>query len=409
MDQQKPRLLSCYDQQELLELMTWMGVDKRGAALMVPKGHTELVCFDRVKSQTANVLKQEMLSLGGDAAIHRGVVTFKEPETALLLIGTPKQYQRLGRKLQYDYFNLRNIGTELKELFGRLHKTHLSLTLRKRNYPLGKKTLIMGILNITQDSFYDGGRYIDLDRALQRALDMVKEGADIIDVGGESTRPGSLPISEKEELARVLPFVKALRKKCPVPVSIDTTKASVARACLKAGAALINDTSALQDDSMMKKVAASFKVPVVLMHRQGVPRTMQKNPVYKSVVGDIIHFLQNRVEEAKLAGIPESRIIVDPGIGFGKTFEQNLIILKHLGDFKTMGLPILIGSSRKAFIGHTLGLPVEERLEGTAAAAAAAILQGAHILRVHDIKEISRVARVCDAIKNAGPLGTSGF
>ncbi len=259
-----------------------------------------------------------------------------------------------------------------------------------------QKTLIMGILNVTPDSFSDGGLFNNLDAAVAQAKKMISDGADLIDVGGESSRPGSEPLTEKEELARILPVVTRLVDEISVPISIDTYKPVVADVCLKAGAHLINDITGLTDPTM-RKIAAENNVPVVIMHMQGTPKVMQQNPAYQDVLRDIKSFFQKQIVAAQKAGVQQ--IIIDPGIGFGKTVEHNLQILKHLESFKTLGCPILVGPSRKSFIGTITGLPVNERLEGTIAAVTVAVMNGAHIVRVHDVKECRRAIQIVDAIR----------
>ncbi|HWR28013.1 MAG TPA: dihydropteroate synthase [Candidatus Thermoplasmatota archaeon] len=259
-----------------------------------------------------------------------------------------------------------------------------------------QKTLIMGILNVTPDSFSDGGLFNNLDAAVAHAKKMISDGADLIDVGGESSRPGSEPLTEKEELARILPVVTRLVDEVSVPISIDTYKPVVADTCLKAGAHLINDITGLTDP-LMRKIAAENNVPVVMMHMQGTPKVMQQNPAYQDVIGDVKSFFQRQIVAAQKAGVRQ--IIIDPGIGFGKTVEHNLQILKHLGTFKTLGCPILVGPSRKSFIGTITGLPVDDRLEGTIAAVTVAVMNGAHIVRVHDVKECRRAIQIVDAIR----------
>jgi len=266
---------------------------------------------------------------------------------------------------------------------------------------LGRRTHIMGILNVTPDSFSDGGLYIDTDRAVERALEIEKEGADIIDIGGESTRPGSLPLSQEEELKRVIPVIERLQDRLKIPISIDTYKAKVAREAIKAGASIINDISGLRFDPGMAGVAAEFDVPVVIMHIKGTPRDMQINPVYHDLIGEISDFLEEGISIALKAGVDEKKIIIDPGIGFGKTFEHNLEIINRLYEFRSLGRPILLGPSRKSFIGKILDLPVGDRLEGTASAVAIGIMKGANIVRVHDVLPMVRVARVADAIKQS--------
>ena len=266
---------------------------------------------------------------------------------------------------------------------------------------LGRRTHVMGILNVTPDSFYDGKRYNTTELAVNHALKMIEEGADIIDVGGESTRPGAYPISEAEELKRVIPLIKMLSKQTRKPISVDTYKAKVAEKAIDAGASIINDIGGLLMDKHMAKVAAGAKVPVIIMHKKGKPRTMQKNPIRKNVMSEILSYLQKSVSRAVNAGIDEDKIILDPGIGFGKTLHQNLKILKRLREFKSMGFPILIGTSRKQFIGAILKLSVQERLNGTLATLAVAVINGAHIVRVHDVREAVQVVRICDAIGNS--------
>ncbi|MBI2470557.1 MAG: dihydropteroate synthase [Planctomycetes bacterium] len=266
---------------------------------------------------------------------------------------------------------------------------------------LGSRTHVMGILNITPDSFYDGKRYNTVKNAVNHALKMVEEGADIIDVGGESTRPGAYPVSEEEELKRVIPLIKLLSKQVRKPISIDTYKARVAEKAIDAGASIINDIGGLLMDKHMAKVAAEAKTPVIIMHKKGKPRTMQKHPVRKNVMPEIISYLRKSVSRAIEAGIDESKIILDPGFGFGKTLHQNLEILKRLKEFKSMGFPLLIGTSRKKFIGTILKLSTPECLYGTLATLAVAIMNGAHIVRVHDVREAVQVARICDSIGNS--------
>ena len=256
----------------------------------------------------------------------------------------------------------------------------------------------MGILNVTPDSFYDGGVYLSKNAAVDRALQMVHEGADIIDIGGESTRPGAEPVSEEEELSRVLPVVEALVSEVNVPISIDTYKSTVASLCLEAGATIVNDISALRFDDAMMELVANYSAYVVLMHMKGTPQNMQDAPDYSDVVSEIEVFFEERITAAKSGGIPRKRIILDPGIGFGKTPVHNFTILSDLKRISGLGFPLLVGPSRKSFIGITLNLPENERLEGTAASVTAAVLNGAKIVRVHDVKEMKRVITITDSI-----------
>ena len=368
------------------EEMQKIGVSREGINLMSSKLIFKVIKLEKLDIRAANILKQEMLSAGGEVALSRGVIDFSVKFTDILLAGTLKQYQTLIKKLKKQPFGLSQIGEDINLL--------LKNSQKKTN---NKKTKIMGILNITPDSFSDGGKYLDVDKAVAHALEMQKQGADIIDIGGESTKPGSKSISWQEELNRVQPVIKKLSKKTKIKISIDTTKPHVAEECLKAGASIINDISGLKNPEMIK-IAAKYKVPVIIMHMQGNPRNMQKKPKYNDVVAEIKGFFKNKIKLAKKAGI--KNIIIDPGIGFGKNLEHNLKILKNLDEFSDLGYPILVGPSRKSFINNISGLPVEDRLEGTLASIAIAINNGADIIRVHDVMECKRAAKIADAIKN---------
>jgi dihydropteroate synthase len=273
-----------------------------------------------------------------------------------------------------------------------------------RQLRLSERTHVMGVLNVTPDSFYDGGRYLLRDRAVAKGLEMAKQGADIIDVGGESTRPGSLPVDINEEMKRVIPVIEQLHEQIDIPISIDTQKADVAEAAIRAGAAMINDISSLRFDQRMAWVAAEYCIPLVLMHMKETPQNMQNHPEYQDIILEIIEFLTERIRFAVQSGIDRQKLIIDPGIGFGKMWEDNFVILKHLSAFLCLGYPILIGVSRKSFIGRALELPEEDRLIGTAATVAVSIQHGVHIVRVHDVKEMVQVARIVDRIQHADEI-----
>ena len=274
-----------------------------------------------------------------------------------------------------------------------------ALTLPSTVLVLGEHTLVMGVLNVTPDSFSDGGRFLDPEKAIAHALAMQRAGADLIDVGGESTRPGSSGISAREELDRILPVLRGLKRKLRIPISVDTTKTEVAEAAVKAGAEMINDTSGLRADPELARVAKRLEVPLVLMHIRGTPKTMQTLPPAKNILREVGRGLRWSVGRALAAGLRRTQLVIDPGIGFGKTVMQNYEILCHLERLQPFKLPILIGPSRKSFIGKVLdNAPAEQRLWGTAAAVAASILGGAHIVRVHDVAEMVQVARITDAI-----------
>jgi len=267
-----------------------------------------------------------------------------------------------------------------------------------------RRPLIMGILNVTPDSFSDGGNFLDPKKAVDQALRLVSEGADIIDIGGESTRPGALPVPLEEESRRVLPVIKVLAKEAEVPISVDTRKPEIARRAIASGASIINDVSGLNaNPEMLDVTAQEKKIGLILMHAQGTPQSMQKAPRYRDLIGEIYRFFQQRIAQAKEVQISADRLAIDPGIGFGKTVRHNLRLIHHLEQFMDLGVPLLIGPSRKSFIGRMLDLPPSERLEGTAAAIAIAVFQGAKILRVHDVMEMRRVAVIAEGIRKQAP------
>ena len=280
-------------------------------------------------------------------------------------------------------------------------KAVFNIRCGRRILNLNKRPYIMGILNVTPDSFSDGGHYLTINSSVECARRMAEEGADIIDIGGESSRPGAEPVPLEVELERVIPVIKKLSDKIDILISIDTYKAKVAKEALKAGASIINDISGLRFDPMMAKIAAEAGCPVIIMHMKGTPRDMQRRPAYKDVVKEITAFFKERIAFAVKNGIKRNKIIIDPGIGFGKTVRHNLEIIKRLKEFRKLGVPILIGPSRKSFIGRILNEPVDKRLEGTAAVVAIGIANGANIVRVHDVKAMADVAKITDAINKS--------
>jgi dihydropteroate synthase len=279
--------------------------------------------------------------------------------------------------------------------------------LRSGELPVGGRTVLMGVLNVTPDSFFDGGKFLDVKRAVRHTLAMQRDGADIIDIGAESTRPGSIGISAAQELRRLLPVLEALRGKLKIPISVDTQKSTVAELALGAGAEIVNDISGLRSDPELARVAAQHGVPLILMHMRGSPRTMQEGPFARDVMRDVISGLRKSIAIAKQFGVKQSQIVIDPGIGFGKSYAQNYELLDQLPELAKLGYPLMVGTSRKGFLGATLAqhgkpAPAEERIWGTAATIAASILNGAHIVRVHDVAEMAMVARATDAVLSRG-------
>lgn len=395
-----PRVLVLKNSADLLREFRHIGVDRGGMKIMRPKAFLRVVKVSNVPGFCANILKQEMLSFGGDAALSRGSITGTDTHTDCLLLGTFAQYASLFSKLKKQPFGLSELGSRIQACLLHADGGEVTLSLPGRRLRLGRRTIVMGILNATADSFSgDGILGMDPRRALDLARRMVDDGADILDIGGESSRPGSRRVSAKEELKRVLPFLKLFAKSLPATVlSIDTTKSDVARAALDCGVHIVNDISALRADKKMAKLIARYGAAVVLMHMKGTPRTMQKSPRYDDLMGEVAGFLDASIKKALDSGIRQDRIIIDPGIGFGKTLAHNTEILEKLAELKMFGRPILVGVSRKRFIGKILDAGVSERRWGTAAAVCAAIAGGADIVRVHDVREIKDVVRVWDAI-----------
>jgi dihydropteroate synthase len=377
-----------------------ISVDGCGIVEMVPKMQTLCIKLKQLQCRQANILKQEMLSVGGDAAVARGTVACSIDSTDCILIGTTKQLKRLCLKLKTQPFGLAELAGELGSLLAQRASVPTEWKTSRRSLPL-KRPLIMGILNVTPDSFSDGGKCCDPDRAVERALEMEAEGADIIDIGGESTRPGAPPVSSDDEMARILPVIERLAGKLTSAISVDTWKSTVAAAALSAGAEIINDISGFTFDPQMAALAAAERAGVVLMHTRGTPDTMQQNIAYDDLMAEITAGLSASCSSAHAAGITDEYIAIDPGIGFGKSAAGNVELIRRLAELSGFGLPILTGPSRKSFIGTILDRPrMNDRLFGTAAAVALSVSHGASILRVHDVREMRDVADMAHALSH---------
>ncbi len=390
------RLVKLENLRKVKEEMQKIGVDPQGIEIMAPKALFLSLKISKVKNQAANILKQEMLALGSETAVSYEVCAFKPGTSTVLLFGTLKQLQFLVDKLNWQPYGLPKIREEIQEVL----KRYISQSVAER-------IKIMGILNVTPDSFSDGGKYFDLRKAVNRGEEIADQGADIIDIGGESTRPGAEKVPLEEELKRVIPVISELAKKIKIPISIDTYKSEVAKRALAAGAKMVNDISGLSFDPEMANIVRKNKVPVVMMHIKGKPRNMQEHPQYRDVVDEIYNFFVERVNFALDSGIKKENIFLDPGIGFGKTAEHNLNILRRISEFHSLGYPLVLGTSRKSFIGKILETGVdpvkkiygvEERLEGSLATCVWAIIQGIRILRVHDVKETKRAVKITETI-----------
>lgn len=313
-----------------------------------------------------------------------------------LITSTPNGFSRFF----FSRLFLQLLVTMNEQIYPACYEDHDPLDVRGRRLPLQNRVHIMGVLNVTPDSFSDGGRYLEPGAAVSRAIEMVEQGADLLDIGAESSRPGAEPVDEQEELRRLMPVLEEVCKRVSVPISVDTTKAIVAQRALDAGAAIINDISALRFDPRMGEVVARAGAGLVLMHMQGKPKDMQRAPHYQDVVEDIRVFLKDRMQIAQQSGIKLARILLDPGIGFGKNLCHNLTLLARLDALTTLGRPLMVGVSRKAFIGRILERPIDERLMGTAAAVAVAVLKGARVVRVHDVEQMRDVVKIVEAIRN---------
>lgn len=393
MKQFSVRLVGIKNLREARELISRTGANPQGVEIMAPKGVFRVLHVRGLNAQAALILKQEMLSRGAEAAIERWAIMGETSTGEVVLMGTLRQYRDLIAKLYQQPFGLKQLAEEIKRLVemdngdGEEEKDKPDFL----GLPLGRRTLIMGILNVTPDSFSDGGEYNRLDKALSRAREMEAEGADVLDLGGESTRPGAVPVSEAEEAERVFPVLERLVREVRVPVSVDTYKSSIANRALEMGAKIINDVWGLRADPDMARVVADHDAFVVIMHNRLEAR-------YEDLMAEVYRDLGESLEIAEQAGINPRRIFIDPGIGFGKTAEHNLEVLRRLGELRSLGRPILLGTSRKRFIGGVLGKPPGERLEGTAATVALGIAAGADMVRVHDVREMAAVARMTDAV-----------
>jgi len=396
------RILSLRRTDDCIAELKRIGVTSQGIESMYEKSHCLAIKLKDIKLGAANIIKQDMLSIGGDAAVSRGVVNGAVERSDVIVLGNLKMIHNLVKKLSFqDIFEIPQIITRLQKLV-EIEERKMPYTLKAGDHTLTlNRTHIMGVLNVTPDSFYDGGKYNSLDAALFQIEKMVNEGADIIDIGGESTRPFSEKVSVQEELKRVLPIISKAIQRFDVPLSIDTYKSEVARAALDEGVGMVNDISGLQFDPHMAKTVAGYNdVAVVVMHIKGAPRDMQKDPTYDDVIEEILQYLSDSISIAEKANIPAGQIIIDPGIGFGKRIEDNLKIIRKLSEFKCLDKPVLIGCSNKSFIGWLLKTEKEDRLEGTLGAHAYAIMQGAHIIRVHEVGPHKKLAKMIDSIRD---------
>jgi len=377
--------------------------DPEGVGIMTRKGRVFPVALHHVSLKASPLLKQELLAVGADAAHARGVADHSVATSDVILLATSGQYRRLLPKLRRQPFQLRRLADEVESALQHYvqHAPHRVEGVR-RSFEVGARTLVMGVVNVTPDSFSDGGRFLDPDRAIDHARSLIAEGADLIDVGGESTRPGATPVEPSEEFDRIRPVLEALRSERRVVVSVDTRHAEVARRAIDAGADLVNDVSGLSDPAM-REVVRTTGAAAVVMHSRGTPETMAGLAMYPDVRGDVFEELARATDRAESEGISARKLLVDPGLGFAKTGPQSLELLAHVGELRSLGYPLVVGASRKSFLGGLLrDAPVGDRLEAGLAAAVLAALQGAQILRVHDVAPTVRALAVVDAVRGAG-------
>jgi dihydropteroate synthase len=378
------------------QLMRKLQVSNSGTLIMKDRFRMKSFMISDISTPAANVVKQHVLSLGGEAAVPAYSVNCSNPKADLVFSVREDRLPALLEKFRCQCWKLPEVAEIIEKL---ITNKPPWFSFSSDRLDTARGPLIMVILNVTPDSFSDGGKFAKFENAVSHAEKMINDGADIIDIGGESTRPGAAPVEESEEIKRVVPVIKAIREQFPsIAISIDTTKSRVATAALDAGADIVNDISGLTFDHNMPAVAAERKVPVVIMHMKGIPRTMQNNPVYEDFFVETLEFLNNSIELAISRGVSENNVILDPGIGFGKELSHNIAIIKHLEVFHSFGMPLLAGVSRKSMIAKITGRenPVE-RTAGTVALNTKLLEKGAAIIRVHDIKE----AKDCVAVHNA--------
>lgn len=382
----------------LAETISSIGVHPASIPIFSRKAEILPFKLFEVRTPAANIIKQEMLAAGGDAVTPIGSVVCATKYVDILLLGTVKHYNTLLKKLkQMPFFGISKIVEDLSLALSSLELETVLADGRKLTY---EKIRLMGILNITPDSFYNASRVTKLSQIMQKAEDMLSEGADVLDMGGESTRPGSDSVDGEEERRRILPAINAVRKAYPTAIlSVDTYRADTAAAALDLGADIINDISAMETDENMLNVVMKYKAPIILMHKRGIPSNMQQNCNYKNVVEEVAIYLYNRAQLLRKSGIGINKIILDPGIGFAKNVEQNLRLMRDLEVFTSFRYPVLLAASRKSTIGTVLGnIPAEERLEGTIATSLQAVYSGIQMVRVHDVKANLRAIRMLEAV-----------
>lgn len=366
-----------------------IGCSRGGIDIMKDKMLHQVIKIPDVSFREALILKQDLLSIGGEAAIPENTLRELDGHGDVIISGTHSQLHRLKKKMQKQPFRLPRIGHSIGQLLEQ-EKGGAQRIFRARDHSFTyPPTSIMGILNVTPDSFSDGGNFVDVERAVDRGIKMVEEGAQIIDIGGESSRPFSSPVSASEELNRIMPVLEELINKVEVPISVDTYKSNVAQEVLEAGAHIINDIYAMRWDGDMAEVVGQYNAGLILMHMKGTPANMQESPIYDDVIKEVFLFLKERTKTAIGAGVQPDHIMIDPGIGFGKRMEDNIQLLRHTSAFSSLGFPVLVGASNKGFVGEITGKPVHQRTCANVGAGVYCALNGADVLRVHDVDQVN--------------------
>ncbi len=391
----KIELINPYNLDVAYKEVSEIGPDRCAIKILAQKTLYLNIKIKDLSAPACNILKQVAISVGADASIPKDALTGRGKNLSIILSGNLRELKKIAGRLEEQYFGLPALADKLLEIVENYFLVPQPIKLKEHILDFSHP-IICGVLNITPDSFYDGGRYIEKERAIERVYQMIEEGADIIDIGGQSTRPGASPVSVKEEVDRVIPVIESL--KTDIPLSIDTYKSEVAGEALMAGCEIVNDISGLTFDRKMMSVINDRDAACVIMHIKGTPKNMQDNPIYDDCVSEIIDWLRERVKDARDSGI--ERIMIDPGIGFGKRNpEDNLEILKRLREFKILGLPIFIGVSRKSFIEKVLSVKKEERLSGGLSTSIIAYLNGANIIRTHDVRETKEALSMLEVIR----------
>jgi len=396
------RIITSRNEKVIRKRLSESGADSAGVEIILRKTRPYIIRIEGLNAPQANILKQQLLSLGSDVSIHRDAITGNLHGKPVIVVSDIRRLETLIEKFKEQPFGLLHLAEDIIKAIKRLESPPTRIPLPDGTLDLSKGPVVMGILNVTPDSFSDGGLYLDRKQAVERGLKMAEEGAGIIDVGGESTRPGAKEVDEDEEKRRVIPVIEDLSKRIDIPISIDTRKSSVAKSAIEAGARIINDVSALKHDPQMINLSLKYNVPVVVMHMKGIPENMQDNPYYEDATTEILNWLENRTNELIAYGIEREKIIIDPGIGFGKRLEDNLDIISEFGDFLNLGFALMVGYSRKSFIGLLTGKEPRERVAGGLAVLGKLLDSGAQIIRVHDVAETVDYIKVWKALESGG-------